>query len=112
MNAALPHTRKEPAPAPAWVRIFRDSVVDDRLDERTPSRRAYLVADELTAPTSSPADRARIVHRFAVGLDLAGAVLYEIERTVSPLAPIETSTDAIERRLRAVMHGGAGGSNI
>ncbi len=100
----LNHTKKAPSPAPTWIAVYRDAAVDERLDATTPSRRALLVATALLEDVPSP-NRDTFVRRFAVALDREPMRLYELERQVSPAAPVEQVADHLALRVDRAMKG-------
>ncbi len=99
------YLQKEPNPAPAWVAVFMATAHDESLDAAAPTETARLVAEALVPPSSSDADRARWVHRFAVALDADEARLREFERHVSPQGPIADIANRLHRRVDHVMRG-------
>lgn len=101
---SLEHLKKAPAPAPTWVALLRDAAIDERLDEATPTRRALLVARAILEDAPSE-NRETFVRRFAVALDREPLRLYELERHVSPAAPVEQVEDHIARRVERAMKG-------
>lgn len=100
----LAHLKKTPAPAPTWVAIYREAAIDEKLDASTPTRRAMLVARAILEEAPS-ANREIFVRRFAVALDREPLRLYELERQVSPGAPVEQVNDHIAHRVNLAMRG-------
>jgi hypothetical protein len=101
---SLDYLKKAPSGPPTWVAILRDAAIDERLDEATPTRRALLVATALLDDAPS-ANRETFVRRFAVALDREPLRLYELERQVSPAAPVEQVEDHIAYRVERAMRG-------
>lgn len=101
---SLARLRKEPRPAPTWIRIFMAAVEDASLDATEPSRLAYLVARSLV-PESKSESRPTWIHRFAVLLDREPMRLRELEREISPEGPLVELTKHWNERVDRVMRG-------
>ena len=105
MNPKRPHLPKPQQPPPAWVALFMRAANDESLDAVTPSRRAVLVAEECLTVPSKNLELHR--HRLAVALDREPMHLYQTEREVSPLAPVEVVENTWKANLHRAMVGGS-----